>query len=92
MVISQVFGGGGNAGAPYNQDYMELFNGTGSAVNLTGYTIQYAAANASTQSATLSGSIASGKFFLIGLATGAVGSNLPAVDATGTFNMSATAR
>ena len=26
VVISQVFGGGGNAGAPYRTDYIELFN------------------------------------------------------------------
>jgi uncharacterized protein len=26
VVISQVYGGGGNAGAPYNSDFIELFN------------------------------------------------------------------
>ena len=26
VVVSQVYGGGGNTGAPYNRDYVELFN------------------------------------------------------------------
>ena len=36
VVISQVYGGGGNASAPYNADFVELFNRGGSAVNITG--------------------------------------------------------
>ncbi len=30
--ISQVYGGGGNAGAPYKNDFIELFNRSGSTV------------------------------------------------------------
>jgi uncharacterized protein len=44
VVISQVYGGGGNSGAPYTHDFVELFNRSGSAVSLAGMSIQYASA------------------------------------------------
>ena len=43
VVISQVYGGGGNAGATYTNDFIELYNQTGTAVDLTGWSVQYAA-------------------------------------------------
>src|SRR5580765_5251603 len=59
--VSQVFAGGGNAGATYANDFVELFNRGGSAVDLTGWTVQYASATSTSWSATpLSGSIAPG--------------------------------
>jgi hypothetical protein len=36
--------GGGNSGASYTNDFVELFNGGSSAVNLTGWSVQYASA------------------------------------------------
>src|SRR5262245_35589089 len=44
VVISQVYGGGGNSGAPLTNDYVELFNLTSSPINLTGWSLQYASA------------------------------------------------
>ena len=44
VVISQVYGGGGNAGAIYTNDFVELFNRGSSAVSLAGWTVQYASA------------------------------------------------
>ena len=44
VVISQVYGGGGNSGATYKNDFVELFNRGNSAVNLNGYALQYASA------------------------------------------------
>ncbi len=41
VVISQVFGGGGNAGAPYNADFVELHNRGNAPVELTNWSIQY---------------------------------------------------
>jgi hypothetical protein len=38
--ISQVYGGGGGSGT-YLYDYVELFNSSGSAVNIGGWSIQY---------------------------------------------------
>ena len=42
VVISQVYGGGGNAGATLTHDYVELFNKGTVSVTLSGYTLQYA--------------------------------------------------
>ncbi len=42
LVISQVYGGGGNSGATYTHDYVEIFNRGSSAASLSGMSIQYA--------------------------------------------------
>src|SRR5260221_12048901 len=88
-VISQVFAGGGNAGASYTNDFVELFNRGAAPVDLSGWTIQYAsAASTSWQATTLAGSIGPGRYYLVQLAsTASVGSPLPTVDATGTTNL-----
>jgi len=101
VVISQVYGGGGNSGAPLTHDFVELFNRSGSSVSLDGWSIQYASATGtgnfganSGQLAPLSGSIAPGKYLLVQLAGGANGSPLPVadiVDSDGPINMSSTA-
>jgi len=44
IVISQVYGGGGNTGAVYTNDFIELFNRGTSAVSLAGWSLQYASA------------------------------------------------
>lgn len=44
LVISQVYGGGGNSGAPYSHDFVELFNRGNSTVSLNGLSIQYTSA------------------------------------------------
>ena len=90
-VISQVYAGGGNSGASYANDFVELFNRGGTSVDLTGWTIQYAsAASASWQATALAGSLAPGRHYLVQLAsTAAVGAALPTPDATGTTNLAA---
>jgi hypothetical protein len=47
LVISQVYGGGGNAGATYTNDFIELFNDSGNSVSLNGLSVQYASATGS---------------------------------------------
>ena len=91
IVVSQVFAGGGNAGASYTNDFVELLNRGATAVDLSGWTIQYASAASNSWSATaLAGSIAPGRSYLVQLAsTAAVGAALPAPDATGTTNLAA---
>jgi hypothetical protein len=42
--ISQVYGGGGGSSGTYLNDYVELFNSSGSAVNIGGWSIQYGSA------------------------------------------------
>ena len=90
VVISQVYGGGGNSGATYKQDFIELYNGTDSAVDLDGWSVQYASASGTSWSVTpLTGTIEPGGYFLIGQALGAGGTvDLPTPDVTGTTNMS----
>ncbi len=92
VVISQVYGGGGNAGATYKNDFIELFNRGSSPVSLTGWSVQYASTAGTTwQATTLSGSIAPGQYYLVQEAAGAGGTaSLPAPDATGSIAMSAT--
>ena len=93
VVISQVYGGGGNSGATYKNDFIELYNSGSASVDLSDYAVQYASATGSTWSeTTLSGSIAAGQYYLVEEAAGSGGtSNLPTPDATGTINLAATA-
>ena len=93
VVISQVYGGGGNAGATYKNDFIELHNRTASTVSVGGWTVQYAsAAGTSWQATPLTGSIAPGGYYLVQESAGAGGTDaLPTPDATGSINMSGTA-
>lgn len=85
VLISQIYGAGGNSGASYRQDYVELYNRSDSPVSLAGWTVQYASSTGSTwQAAALSGTLAAGKYYLVGLDTGTSGAVLPAVDAANT--------
>ena len=89
VVVGQVYAGGGNAGASFANDFVELFNRGSTATDVSGWTIQYASAGGTTWQATaLTGSIAPGRRYLVQLASaGAVGSPLPTPDATGTTNL-----
>jgi len=91
LLISQIYGGGGNAGAVYTHDFVQLYNGGPGAVDLEGWSLQYASATGKTWLVTpLAGTIAPGEFYLIQQAQGAGGSMaLPAPDALGETAMSA---
>ena len=93
IVISQVYGGGGNSGATLTNDFIELFNPASDPVSVNGLSVQYASAAGTTwQVTTLSGSIAGGGYYLVQESQGAGGTTaLPAPDATGSIAMSATA-
>jgi hypothetical protein len=93
VVISQVYGGGGNSGATYKNDFIELFNADTVAVSLAGWSVQYTSMIGSTwQETLLTGSIQPGHFLLIQEATGVGGAiNLPTPDLTGSIAMSSTA-
>ena len=92
VVISEVYGGGGNSGAPYQNDFIELGNRSASPVDLTGWKVQYFSATGGTGgTTTLTGTIPAGRTFLIQQAPGAGnGAPLPTPDATGTLSMGAT--
>ncbi|MCL4867910.1 MAG: ExeM/NucH family extracellular endonuclease [Anaerolineae bacterium] len=89
--ISQVYGGGGNAGSVYTHDYIELFNAGTTTINLAGWSVQYGPMGNTTWSGrtNLSGDIAPGQYYLVQQASGGGSGStpLPAPDAIGTINM-----
>jgi hypothetical protein len=89
VVVSQVYAGGGNSGASFKNDFVELFNAGSSSVGLDGWTVQYASsAGTNWQATALAGSIAPGHHYLVQLNSAAsVGAVLPTPDATGTSNL-----
>src|SRR3954452_1446902 len=91
VVITEVYGGGGNSGAPYTNDFIELTNNSSSPVDLTGWSIQYASASGTSwaNKVNLNGSIAPGGVYLAQGAGGVNGQPLPTPDAVGSVNMSA---
>jgi DNA/RNA endonuclease G (NUC1)/fibronectin type 3 domain-containing protein len=101
VVISTVYGGGGNSGATLKNDYVELFNRGNQTVSLNGWFVHYSSATLTTWNSppasgttptALSGSIPPGRYYLVQEAAGAGGTvNLPTADATGTIALSATA-
>jgi hypothetical protein len=92
VVISQIYGGGGNAGATFQNDFIELFNRSDKAVSVSGWSVQYASATGSSWDRTLlSGTLQPGQYYLVQEAQGNGGStSLPAPDLSGGINLSAT--
>ena len=95
LVISQVYGGGGNSGALYTNDFIELFNPTASTVSVTNWSVQYSSATGGTWNVgVLTGTVTlqPGQYYLIREANGAGGSqSLPTPDNLGSIPMAATA-
>ena len=95
LLISQIYGGGGNAAASYNADFIELYNPTAASISTSGLSVQYASAAGNfTQTLPLtSATIPPQTYFLVQTITaGTVGASLPTPDTTGSSpNLSATA-
>jgi predicted extracellular nuclease len=96
LVISQVYGAGGNVGATYQSDYIELYNRGATTVDLSTWSVQYAATAGTTwQRTNLTGFLGAGQHYLVREATGsscgglACGSPLPTPDASGSIPMAA---
>ena len=80
VVISQIYTAGGNSGANYNADYVELFNLSSANVSLSGYAIQYisAAGTSGVVIALPAGvTLLPGQRYLISATPGATGAALP---------------
>ncbi|MBQ1092691.1 lamin tail domain-containing protein [Streptomyces sp. B93] len=95
VVISEVYGGGGNSGATLVRDFVELGNAGTAAYDLSGYSVQYLPGSPSASSlwqvTPLSGSVAPGGRYLVAEGAGSGGTvELPTPDATGSIAMSAT--
>jgi hypothetical protein len=93
VVISQVFGGGGNLGAipaedaPFNADYVEIYNRSNQVVSIDGWSVQYASQAApggftsSQDIVPLSGTLQPGQYALIRMSDPVPGFNaLPTPD------------
>lgn len=93
LVISQIYGGGGNSGAPYRNDFVELFNRGTNTISFTNWSVQYAPASGSNWQVTaISGTLAPGRYFLLRQGSGGTnGVMLPTPDVTGTISMSGSA-
>lgn len=90
LVISEAYGGGGNSGATYTHDFIELYNPTDADISVDGMSVQYRSSSGSgTGSTDLTGSVPAGGHYLIQQAQGTGGTEaLPTPDATGTLAMS----
>ena len=91
IIVSQVYGGGGNAGAPYARDFVELFNPGLAAVVVDGWSVQYATARGSSWQVTpLAGTIDPGGYLLVAQARGSGGGDeLPGFDVDADIALSA---
>ncbi len=83
LVVSQVFGGGGNTGAPYANDFIEIFNPTNGDYDLSTYAVQgFTSAGNSNGKLTLSGTLKPGQYYLVSAnSNAAIGAALPTPDA-----------
>lgn len=81
VVISQIYTAGGNSGATYNADFIELFNPTSGSLTLNNYSIQYAsAAGATISTVTLlpaSVTLTPGQHYLVAATPGTSGAAVP---------------
>jgi DNA/RNA endonuclease YhcR with UshA esterase domain len=98
VVISQIYGAGGASGAPYKNDFVELYNKGAADVSLEGWSLQYASGSSTSAQTSwssrvsLSGTIKAGRYFLVSLAGGTTGADLPTPDVSSTaINMGTTA-
>lgn len=92
LVINEVYGGGGNSGAPWNRDFIEITNRGTEPVSVAGWSVQYHAATGtgSWQVTPLTDAIDPGELYLVGEGSGANGQPLPTVDVSGSIAMGAT--
>ncbi len=93
IVISQIYGGGGNSGSTYRNDFIEVFNAGNAAVSLNGWSVQYASAAGTSWQVTALGNVLlqPGQYLLVQESAGAGGTTSLTPDVTGNIAISATA-
>ncbi len=89
LVISEVYGGGGNSGASYKRDFIELYNVSDQPIDLSGWQVEYFSAKTGNSGGTtsLSGTVAPGDYYLIAQSRGSGGTVDFEFDAEGSLNM-----
>ena len=93
VVISEVYGGGGNSGATWTHDFVELYNNSDAAVDISSWAIQYysKAGTVASNTTPLTGSVEPHHTYLVQMAKGSGGTTpLPAPDRIGSAAMSGT--
>ena len=94
IAISEIYNGAGSIGAYFKNDYITLYNPTASAVDLSGWSIQYSSATSSEWSSNitnLTGSILPNSYFFILQAAGLGDNNVATTaDITGNISISST--
>lgn len=90
VIISQIYGGSSSS-TTLTHDFIELYNPTDTAVDLTGWTVQYASSTGNFSGITpLTGSIQPKAYYLVQQTGLATGSNLPTPSAIGSIDLSGT--
>lgn len=96
VVISQVYGGGGNSGATLKNDFIEIFNSGSSSVDISGWSVQYASSTGTNWISNpptvvpASTTLQPGQYFLFKEAAGSGGSVDIVGDVTGSLALSGT--
>ncbi|MEJ2553888.1 MAG: lamin tail domain-containing protein [Gammaproteobacteria bacterium] len=90
LVISQIYGGGGNSGSVYTNDFIEIFNNSSTIADLSGMSVQYASATSTNWKVTpLGGTLDPFHYYLVQEKAGrGSAADLPTPDAFGTVGLS----
>ncbi len=94
VVISQIYGGGGNSSALLRQDFIEIFNNGSSPASVGGWSVQYSAATGTAWASTAipaGTTLPAGGYLLIREAAGSGGTVDVNGDLSGTLALSGTA-
>lgn len=90
VVVSQVYGGGGLTGAPFRNDFIELYNRGTVPVSLNAYSVQYTSKGGNAWMETpLTGTIQPKSYFLIKETGSGASPVLPAPDVAGSIDLNA---
>lgn len=97
VIITQIYGGGGNNGATYKSDFIELYNTTSDNINIGGWCLYYSAATSSATNLKYefpaNTTVKANSYFLVkgGDGTGTQPAWNIAFDVTSTLNLSGSA-
>ncbi len=98
LTISEVYGGGGNSGSKYSNDFIELYNYGTTPIDMSALAVYYAPATGTSYTAAaafqtiLTGTLAGGAYYLIAESQGTGGTTpLTGVNVAGSIAMAGTA-